>query len=72
MTDGQEAGGPGDVDDWIGARVALAVAAKPIADETAESVKTAMRTKMADRTLPPGELAKLAKELLAILGGGAK
>jgi hypothetical protein len=72
MADDGSAEIPDQTSDWVDSRVGMASAAKPVSERTASLVKAAMRSKMADRQLPAGELAKLAKELLATLGDEAK
>lgn len=72
MIDGQETEVLDEAVDWIDVRVRMASTAKPVAEKTALLLKAAMRSKMADRQLPSGELAKLAREMLATLGSVAK
>ena len=71
MVDEWQAEAPGNDGDWIDVRMRKASEAKPIGGATVALLKDAMRSKMADRQLPAGELSKLAKELLAGVVGSA-
>lgn len=54
--------------DWIDARVAKARGEKSIPEGAVTALKDAMRGQMADRTMPAGDLQKLARVLLSSIG----
>lgn len=55
---------PADAADWVDNRISVAMSERAIPADAVSALKEAMRGQMADRTMPAGELQKIARVLL--------